>query len=258
MTDEPARTAPPSISHTTLISQADRLRDEGIPTKIDKHFLIGMAGGTQYQFRHALRSLGFITEDDRPTPLLEKFVKAEQADRSAMFGEIMRERFPDLMNLPDNASKSDLLSVFQGYGVTSPDQHRKMLAFYVAAADYAGLPTSPHVRPTKARTGPRRPRTTTRARKKSAGASSPTPEDSSHAETAGGDAAALTDEQMRSMYFRLLMKKAEQAENDEKLLDRLQDLLADHRVDGKGRDRGRKTAGSTPATPTDPASQGEG
>ena len=52
MTDAPARAVPPSVSHTTLMSQVDRLRDEGIPTRIDKHFLIGMAGGTQYQFRH--------------------------------------------------------------------------------------------------------------------------------------------------------------------------------------------------------------
>ena len=70
-----------------------------------------------------------------------------------MFGEIMTERFPELMNLPGNASKSDLISVLQSYGVTSADQQRKILAFYVAAADYAGLPTSPHLRPTKARTG---------------------------------------------------------------------------------------------------------
>ena len=252
MTDETERTIPPSVSHTTLMSQVDRLRDEGIPTKIDKHFLIGMSGGTQYQFRHALRTLGFITEDDRPTPLLEKFVHAEQPERSTMFGEIMTGRFPELMNLPGNASKSDLLGVLQGYGVTSADQQRKILAFYVAAADFAGLPTSPHVRPSKARTGPRRPRTSSRAKKK------PAADPQDPAGLASAPSAPSSQDEMRAEYFALLIKNANEGTKlDRDVLNRIERLVGLPPADEE-EDRDRTTAGSTPATPAGPASQEEG
>src|SRR6266571_1623672 len=158
MADEAPGLSPPWVSHRTLLSQIERMETEGVPTRIDKHFLIGMAGGTQNHFRHALRSLGLIDEDSRPTPLLHDLVEKRE-ERSQLFGNAYFSRFPGLAQLPPNASKSDLFTVLEGYGVKSADQQRKVLAFYVATADYAGMPVSSYIRPTKARTGPRKPGT---------------------------------------------------------------------------------------------------
>jgi hypothetical protein len=63
---------------------------------------------------------------------------------------------------------------------------------------------------------------------------------------------------MRGMYFKLLLKSAaEGTQLDTDMLDRMERLVnaMDADVD-KGEDRDRKTAGSTPATPTGPGSQG--
>jgi hypothetical protein len=159
MTEETSGSSPPYVSHKTLLSQIERMETEGVPSKIDKHFLIGMAGGTQNHFRHALRALGLIDDDSRPTQLLYGLVDARGEERGKLFGETMFTRFPELAQLPQNASKSDFFAVLEGYGVRSPDQRRKMLAFHVAVADGAGMTVSQHIRPTKARTGPRKPRT---------------------------------------------------------------------------------------------------
>jgi hypothetical protein len=67
-------------------------------------------------------------------------------------------------------------------------------------------------------------------------------------------AAALTEEQMRAAYFQLLLRKAESDDSDS-MLDRIELLVG--LAGDKKPNRGRKTAGSKPATPTDPASQVE-
>jgi hypothetical protein len=148
----------PAVAFLGVLAQLDRMRDHGIPERVDKRYLDGMADGTQFQYRQALRYLGLTTNDDRPTPLLSELVGADQADRHELLGKIMSTRYPELTGLSLEASKDDFFAVLQDYGVTSDIQRRKMLTFFVAAADYAGLQISPHIRPTKARTGPRKPK----------------------------------------------------------------------------------------------------
>lgn len=254
MTDDASTSAPPYVSYRTLLSQVERMETEGVPSKIDKHFLVGMAGGTQNHFRHALRTLGLIDEDSRPTSVLYALVDARGEERGKLFGEAMFSRFPELAQLPPNASKSDFFAVLEGYGVKSPDQQRKMLAFYVASADGAGMTVSPHIRPTKGRTGPRK--TGTR-RRRPAGTDGASPQDTSTAAArSSGD--TLSSEAMRGMYFKLLLKKAEQDDGSGDLLDRIERLVGVDSAAGQTRNQGWKTAGSTPATPTSPASQEEG
>src|SRR6266496_3017296 len=157
MVDEAPALSPPFVSHRTLMTQIERLESEGIPSKIDAHFLRQMAGGTQNHFRHALRSLGLIGEDSRPTPLLYELVDARGQERAQLFAKIMTDRFPALYQLPPDTSKSDFSAVLEDYGVRSADQQRKILTFYVATADAAGMAVSTHIRPTKSHKGPRRP-----------------------------------------------------------------------------------------------------
>jgi hypothetical protein len=81
--------------------------------------------------------------------------------------------------------------------------------------------------------------------------------------TANGMAAitgeALSDEAMRGMYFKLLLKSAaEGTKLDADMLDRMERLVNATDAVAKSTNRGRKTAGSTPANPPAPASQEEG
>jgi hypothetical protein len=63
---------------------------------------------------------------------------------------------------------------------------------------------------------------------------------------------------MRAEYFALLIKNAnEDAKLDRDVLNRIERLVGLRSADEE-EDRDRTTAGSTPATPAGPASQGEG
>jgi hypothetical protein len=158
MADEEIRPVP-YVAFTGVMDQVRRMGSEGIPDKIDKKYLVGMADGTQFQYRQAFRFLGLATNNDQPTPLLSDLILANSADRRKLFGKILSTQWPDLVGLPPDASSDDFFAVLQDrYGVGSDVQRRKMRTFFVAAADYARLQISPHIRPSKARPGPRQPK----------------------------------------------------------------------------------------------------
>jgi hypothetical protein len=225
------------------MSKVEHMATEGVPTKIDTHFLIGMSGGTQNHFRHALRSLGLIDGDSRPTQLLHDVVAARGDDRAKLVATIYGDRFPDLMALPDNASKSDFITILADkYGVKSSDQQRKVLSFFAALCDEAGIPLSAYIKPSKSHTGPRGPRRTgTRRTRKPGGGGT---DEAARAED-GTKGAGLSDDAMRGMYFRLLLDKAQKADDDSDLLDRIERLVGV----STGEDQQRKPAGSTQAPP---------
>jgi len=157
MADAETAKPPPYIAAPRFNFEIARMGNEGVPDRVDKRYLAGMADGTQFQYRQAFRSLGLTTDDDRPTSLLIDLAGGNPSDRPELFGKIMVDRYPELTGLPLDASKDDFFAVLlDRYGATSDVQRRKMLTFFVAAADYARLPISPHIRPTKARTGPRK------------------------------------------------------------------------------------------------------
>jgi hypothetical protein len=77
-------------------------------------------------------------------------VHANVAGRRQLWEKILLDRWPDLAGLPMDASKDDFFAVLRDrYGVASDIQRRKMLTFFVAAADYAQLEISPNIRPVK-------------------------------------------------------------------------------------------------------------
>lgn len=253
MAEVPQGPVPPYVAFRTLLTQVERMEKEGVPNKIDKYFLTGMAGGTQNHFRHALRSLGLINEEDRSTELLRRLATTPD-QRKAIFAELLHQRFPALTNLDGNASKSDFIEVLQNYGMNSADTQRKALGFYVAAAEYAGVPVSNHVKSGRAPSTTRK--SSPRKGKTSMGTTTTTGSATGNVSQPATTAGVMTDDAMRSAYFQLLAKKADTAENPTDLFDRIERLVQGT-TQGKNQNRGRKPAGSTPATPTDPGSQVE-
>ena len=244
MDDEVPRLSPPYVSYRTVITQIERMDAEGVPSKIDKHFLGQMAGGTQMHFRQALRSLGLIDEDSRPTQALYDLLN-EREGRAALFAKIMADHFPALYQLPPDVSKSDFFAALEGYGVKSADQQRKILTFYVAAADAAGIPVSTHIRPTKSHTGQRRPGT--RRTRRAAGGSGSNGNQAgnpAHPQNGAAPTDVLSEEAMRSMYFKVLLKKAEREDADADLYDRLE-LLVRARAERPVRDGTEDSGGSS-------------
>jgi hypothetical protein len=75
-------------------------------------------------------------------------------NRPRLFGELLRERYPEAVALGEtNATTDELLEVFKQYGVQG-DTARKAIAFYLQAAKYAGdIPLSPHFKTPTIRSG---------------------------------------------------------------------------------------------------------
>ena len=136
------RAVPPYTSFATLLNQLDRMEREGVPSRIDKTYLTGMAGGTQNQFRHALRSLGLIGPNGESTATLVELAKRPD-ERPALLARILRERYPTLVALGENATRGQLDEALAAYNLTGATA-RKAGTFFLAAATYAGLPLSPH------------------------------------------------------------------------------------------------------------------
>lgn len=146
MADETsAGPVPPYVSWATLNNKLEEMGRNGIPSRIDASYLVGMAGGTQAQFKQALRSLGLIEANDRVTRTLIELVQ-DPNGRPERVGDLLRERYPALTGLTENATPGELDEVLGNYGL-GKDTRRKAASFYVAAATYAGLPLSPHIKP---------------------------------------------------------------------------------------------------------------
>lgn len=167
---------PPYMSFATLLNQVERMEREGTPARIDGSYLVGMAGGTRNQFKMGLRSLGLIDESDQVTDAMVRLAKRPE-ERKALLAAILQERFPSLVKLDENATRGQLDEVLAGYGL-GVDTRRKAASFFVAAATYAGIELSPHIRPAKGvnSAAARRPSGARRPRKRSpAPATQPAP-----------------------------------------------------------------------------------
>ncbi len=240
MADDETVNRVPAIAFKGVEELWDRMAREVIPDKFDRKYLADKAEGTQFGYRQSFRDMGLTTSDDRPTPLLDELVHANEADRRELFGKIMLERWADLAGA---SSRDDFFLLLRDrYKLTSEAQQRKTLTFFVHAADYAGLKISPDIRPAKPGASLRKPITDTQ------NSARPTPV----------AAAPMTRDEMRAQYFALLMKSVSDGTMlDPDMLNRLDRLVGLGSADEK-EDRHRTTAGSRPATPLGPASQREG
>lgn len=175
MTEEPiAGPVPPYFSFATFINQIERMEREGTPARIDPSYLVGMAGGTRSQFKMGLRSLGLIDESDQATEALIQLASRPE-ERPEILAGILRDRFPRLVGLGENATRGQLDEILGEYGL-GIDTRRKATSFYVAAASYAGIPLSPHIRPAKGVNSAGAQRRVKRPRKKAVTPLTPTPQ----------------------------------------------------------------------------------
>jgi DNA-binding Lrp family transcriptional regulator len=227
VTDQPDTTnVPPYVSFGTVLNQLERMERDGVPSRIDASYLVGMAGGTRSQFLVAMRSLGLVTEDNVTTPVLYELASSPDS-RPGLLAEILRSRFPEIVALNGNATRGELEEKIAAYGLSNSDTRRKAMGFYIAAADYAGLSVSPHLRPAKSAGSPGAPRRARPAKKRPP----VTGRDVTPPATPVSGAA-----DMRRTYFELLISKAkETTSGDSDLLDRIERLVGVMEADETGK-----------------------
>jgi hypothetical protein len=214
---------PPYIAFGTLLNQIERMEREGVPSRIDNTYLTGMAGGTRSQFKVCLRSLGLIDDENRTTDVLAQLAK-NPGRRPELLAGVLRGRFPDMVALNGNATRGELEEVMVAHGLTNADTRRKSMGFYLAAADYAGIPLSPHLRPAKRAGSPGTPRRARPSRPtRTARKSRPAAHDAGRDDTPAPQPEPPSDP--RRAYFDHLLTLSQQAPDDKDLLDRMERLI---------------------------------
>jgi hypothetical protein len=134
--------AVPYIAFATLRHLIERLAEEGLPPRIDRSYLKGSEGG-KTQVLQALRSLELIDQHGTVTDDLTRLVNDDE-NRPQLVADRLASRYPGLLELGKvNATQSQLEDELRKGGV-SGDTLRKAAAFYLKAAEYAGVTVSPN------------------------------------------------------------------------------------------------------------------
>jgi hypothetical protein len=129
----------PYTSWGSLENLVERMAKDGVPPRIDRSVVTGSEGQKTLML-NALRWLELTEDNGNSTATLEHIVKA--ADRQAEFGKLLREKYADQVVLGErNASQRELEDSFKPH---TGETARKAASFYLKAAKYAGLPTSPY------------------------------------------------------------------------------------------------------------------
>ena len=191
MAEEGDKIVPPYLSHRTLLNFLDKLKEQGIPARIDRSywqsFLNGSVGPLLVS---SLRFLGLTDETDKPTSILAQLAK-QQEERKRILNEIIQARYaPVLAEIPiESATIGQLEEAFQKHFDARGSTKRKAITFFLNLSQFSGLELSPLLKDKRARSAIRTPSTVRKPRTNGAsgGQQKPSQEQSSvplpHVET---------------------------------------------------------------------------
>ena len=137
---------PPYISYKTFSGFMDRLRQNGMPNRIDRSFLAFLSGSNQSHLLAALRYLDLISPKGIPTDRLDALVKLAGSEYAISLGDVLKHSYPFLFTRFDlrRATMQEVEGKFSDVGA-SGDTLRKCIAFFLSAARAADIPTSPFI-----------------------------------------------------------------------------------------------------------------
>jgi hypothetical protein len=247
----------------TVLRVVERHREFGLRTMdLPKLKSIGVTDALAPRTLASLVGLGFYDDTGQITPEFEALRVSPEADFKPQLGELLRKAYSPVFEIlnPATATRTEIEDAFRSF--EPPGMRPRMVQLFEGLMIFAGL------RPEGQRAGggtgwASKPAAKSPGGKAATGrpaSRTPAPrqeQEPDHGPPPPADSPAGSVDHMKRAYFDLLIEKAKQADSDDGLLDRIERLVGLEPPDKK-EDRDRKTAGSTPATPTGPASQGEG
>ncbi|MGO9592855.1 MAG: DUF5343 domain-containing protein [Steroidobacteraceae bacterium] len=155
--NEPKKASPAYVAHKTFDNFINGLRENGIPSRIDRSAMSGMSGSGQSALKASLEYLGLINADEEPTDKLHQLVDAEEENRPAVLAEILREAYPYLIGGSidlKRATTKQIEEAFRAQNI-SGSTVVKAIAFFLTAAKSAGIEISSYIKtPTLVRINP--------------------------------------------------------------------------------------------------------
>lgn len=208
---EPRSDLPPYTAFSTFWAFVEELSQRGpLPQVIDRNVFGSRSAASVYELTHALRSLGLIDQDKRPTSRGREFLAAPTPEG---LSAILRDRYEYAIALGlDTATGGQLDEVLvKMMGMKEGSATlRKARTFFLQAAEKAGMELGPHLRVSRQRTAVR-PVRRSRA-----------------AQLTNGERTVKNAESadLLTRYVELLMDKVrEQEQPDEDLLNRIERAL---------------------------------
>ena len=138
---------PPYTSYRTFKTFIEDLHEHGVPSRIDRSVLTRFSGVVGTQLMHALRFLGLIEDDGRPTERLKGLVKAHGTGNwSERFLELLRHEYAPMFAIDlETATPSHFSEAFRKAFPAADAVVQKCVTFFLYAANDAGVKISGRV-----------------------------------------------------------------------------------------------------------------
>jgi hypothetical protein len=138
---------PPYTSYRTFKTFIQDLDENGVPSRIDRSVLTHFSGVVGTQLMHALRFLGLIEDDGRPTQRLKELVGAHGSGHwPEKLLELLREEYAPMFAIElETATPSHFNGAFRRAFPAADAVVQKCVTFFLYAANDAGVKISPRV-----------------------------------------------------------------------------------------------------------------
>jgi hypothetical protein len=139
--------APPYTSYRTFKTFIEDLHEHGVPSRIDRSVLTRFSGVVGTQLMHALRFLGLIEDDGRPTARLKALVNAHAAGHwPETLLETLRHEYAPMFTIDlGTATPSHFNEAFRRAFPAADAVVQKCVTFFLYAANDAGVKISGRV-----------------------------------------------------------------------------------------------------------------
>ena len=138
---------PPYTSYRTFKTFIEDLHEHGVPSRIDRSVLTRFSGIVGTQLMHALRFLGLVEDDGRPTERLKGLVKAHATGHwPEMLLETLGDEYAPMFAIDlQTATPSHFNEAFRRAFPAADAVVQKCVTFFLYAANDAGVKISGRV-----------------------------------------------------------------------------------------------------------------
>jgi len=224
----------------TITALIDRFRNTGLPSPLTMESLqrVSVSESLAPRTLQTLKLLDLVDEQGKPTQQFEDLRRAPTAEFKSELITLLKSVYADVFDAvePASATLEEVQDAFRYF--TPQGQRDRMASLFLSLLEYAEYSdTHPRMRASSstphAAGGPKRPRTNRNGKARVPTAPSEPPVAPPVGEDTPGSGASSTtegvassNEDMKRMYFELLLKKADSSEQiDTDLLDRIERLV---------------------------------
>jgi len=147
-TEKGRKHLPPYVSYRTFRNFIDRLQQR-LPSRIDRSYWSDvLSGSTGTQLMAALRFLGLIDANGKPSEQLKPLVLARGEPRAQLLRGVTSQAYSFVLKSSidiESATYSQLEEVFHNAFQLTDDVSRKCVKFFIALSGDAGMPISPFI-----------------------------------------------------------------------------------------------------------------